>query len=154
MGKKRRSKAPGPSVKRRQDLPSTDAMTVDPQVPVAPPPTDNDFPDELFSSIAKNLAEHIKSILNREHDGMDAFRSEAVLSAVYWHLTAVKFTQGFVSFDQFKVNATKRSASDFINLLKEAVNGNDERLWPRVVNHGTSPDLRWPVYCKCSFLNS
>jgi hypothetical protein len=129
--------------------------------PLAAAPTGRDFPAELLSSIAQNLPKFIRQVLNaqiREHDGMDAFKSETVLSAVY-HLTmanvaAVNFKhpKGFVGFDQFKANATKRSASDFINFLKEAVDGNDERLWPRVVNHGSSPDL--PVYGNCSFLNS
>ncbi|KAH9161163.1 hypothetical protein EDB89DRAFT_1914070 [Lactarius sanguifluus] len=42
---------------------------------------------------------------------------------------------GLVDVDQFKRNLTKKSASGFINLLREAINGNNGELWNPVVTH-------------------
>ena len=43
--------------------------------------------------------------------------------------------------EQVKTNAAKKGASDFVDKLREALNGNDYKLWAPVVTHGTSNDL-------------
>ena len=71
-----------------------------------------------------------------------------ILSVVY---SALFFTdnlpQSFlnslhkVSLETAKTNATKQRASGFVDMFREAVNGNDWRLWGLVVSHGTFIDI-------------
>ena len=56
------------------------------------------------------------------------------------HLVA-KLPDSFLKQDeveQVKMNAAEKSASDFVDKLREALNGNDHKLWAPVVTHGTS----------------
>ncbi|KAH8992520.1 hypothetical protein EDB92DRAFT_1858291 [Lactarius akahatsu] len=134
----------GPSTKsRRKASPNTEPMAVDPLVasPVPMAFTRRVPPDNTFTFIAKYLPNHVQSAAQKwKHDGTDAaLKSDEVLTCIH-ALVSAAFTvlhssEGLVNVDQFKRNLTKKSASGFVNLLGEAINGDDEALWSPVVTH-------------------
>ena len=113
-------------------------MAVDPPLVVAP--IGRDFPDDALSSIAEDLTEYLPQLVENWND-VGTF-DVGLLSAIYgaiWSSAKRSRPQSLVRFDQFKRNATKKSASGFIDLLKKALKGGSKDLWRTVVTHGMSP---------------
>jgi len=118
-------------------------MAVDPPSVVAS--TGRGFPDNALSFIADTVPMSVPVQLATQkwkHNGTDAaFKSDDVLTAIYAVVSSASAflpdPKTLVHVDRFKTNVTKKSASGFIDLLREAVNGNNDRLWCPVVTHGT-----------------
>jgi hypothetical protein len=119
------------------------SMDVDSSVATS---TDRDFPEDALTRIADTLRLFFG-------DGSDIVVEEA-LRGIHNVVRASTTSppESLVPYDQFKKNATKNSASGFIDLLKEALKEEDLKFWRRFVTHGTSPDLDRII--NCSFLNS
>ncbi|KAH9175248.1 hypothetical protein EDB89DRAFT_2241091 [Lactarius sanguifluus] len=127
----------GPSAKsRRNASPDTEPMAVDP--PASPVvlvvSTGRDPPDGVLSTLIPVVAK------TRKYDSMDAtLKSDEVLIRIYTLVSSAfalrDSAMGLVNIDEFKMNLTKKSASGFVNLLRGAINGNNEELWSPVVTH-------------------
>jgi len=109
-------------------------MAVDPPLVVAP--IGRDFPDDALSSITEDLPQVVEN-----WNDVGTFDAEVLLTiyAAIWSSAKRSRPQSLVRFDQFKRNATKKSASGFIDLLKKALKGRSKDLWRTVVTHGMSP---------------
>ncbi len=109
-------------------------MAVDPPLVVAP--IGRDFPDDALSSITEDLPP-----LAENWNDVGTFDGEvlATIHTTIWNSAKRSRPKSLVRFDQFKRNATKKSASGFIDLLKKALKGGSKDLWRTVVTHGMSP---------------
>ncbi|KAH9039905.1 hypothetical protein EDB84DRAFT_1019205 [Lactarius hengduanensis] len=126
----------GPSAKsRRKASPDTEPMAVDPPAsPVVPVVSTGRVPPDGVLSI---LIPAVKRTW--KYDSTDAtLKSDRVLTRIYTLVSAafaLHGAKGLVDVDQFKMNLTKESGSGFVDLLREAINGNNEELWSPVVTH-------------------
>jgi len=119
-------------------------MAVDPPEAVS---AGRDLLDDALKLIEKIIGNNLRGQkLDNGMKGTDpAFQN--VLSVVHHavqttELFVVKLPQSFLKdTEQVKTNAAKNGASDFVDKLREALNGNDHKLWAPVVTHGTSNDL-------------
>jgi len=124
-------------------------MVVDP--PSEAVSAGRDLSDEALVTVERIIRKNLEGQkLDNSTKGTDSAFQD-VLSEVHY---AVRATDSFVaelpqSFlkrtEQVKTNAAKKSALDFVEALREAVNGNDWKLWAPVVTHGTSIDLLWCI---------
>ena len=122
---------PGPSKIPRTISPNDEPMDVDSSI--------RDFPNNKLTSIATKLRRRGWN----DEGSNTAFDNErlAIIHTVVE--SSASSPESLVSVDQFLKNATKQSASGFINLLTKALKEKDLSFWRPVVTHGTSPDLRW-----------
>ncbi|KAH9175331.1 hypothetical protein EDB89DRAFT_2066689 [Lactarius sanguifluus] len=121
-GKKRQTQpSPGPSTKTLRKAPQdVEAMAVDP-----PASTDRDFPDNALSAIAKNL-QNILAVKNWKDDGTDTSFDSIISDQSFLH-SLERVTEN--------INAVKKSDPGFVDSLRQAVNGNNGKLWGPVLKH-------------------
>ncbi|KAH9175259.1 hypothetical protein EDB89DRAFT_2092796 [Lactarius sanguifluus] len=127
----------GPSAKsQRKASPDTEPMAVDPLAsPVVPAvSTGRVPPDGVLSTLIPAVTKTWK------YDSTDAtLKSDEVLTRIYTLVSSAfalhDSATGLVNVDQFKKNLTKKNGSGFVDLLREAINGNNEELWSPVVTH-------------------
>ncbi len=136
----------GPFAKARRTDDDSEPMAVDPQSgPMAvDPPSEHmavDPPEAVsagrdLSDKALVLIEKMVKLQNLDNGmkGTDTAFQDA-LSNVYHVVLATaysvaKLPQSFLKdIEQVKKNAAKKGASDFVDKLREALNGNDYKLW-------------------------
>ncbi|KAH9019831.1 hypothetical protein EDB85DRAFT_1896484 [Lactarius pseudohatsudake] len=137
-GKKRQPQpSPGPSTKVLRTAPQdVEAMAVDP-----PASTGRDFPDNALSAIAKNL-QKLLVVKNWKDDGTDTSFDSVIPEVFVAVAGARQFIDGcpesfLYSLERIteNVNAVKKSDPGFIDSLRQAVNGNDAKLWGPVLKH-------------------
>ncbi|KAH8998873.1 hypothetical protein EDB86DRAFT_3075930 [Lactarius hatsudake] len=111
-------------------------MAIDPPAsPVVPVvSTGRVPPDGVLSTLIPAVTKTWK------YDSTDAtLKSDEVLTRIYTLVSSAfglhDSATGLVNVDQFKKNLTKKNGSGFVDLLREAINGNNEELWSPVVTH-------------------
>ncbi len=137
-----------PSVTASSDM---ELMAVD--SPLVAASIGRDLPAEALKVVGNLIRDKLKEQkkLDDSTKGTDA-AFQNFLSMVHSALFAASFLVGSfprsfldsvnqLSPKTIRTNATKQRASGFVDMFKEAVNGNDWRLWGPVVSHGTFIDL-------------
>jgi len=147
----------GPFAKARRTDDDSEPMAVDP--PSVPASAGRDLSDETLVAVEKiiriylegeKMDNNVKKLDNSTKGTDAAFQN--FLSMVHSALFAASFLVGSfprsfldsvnqLSPKTIRTNATKQRASGFVDMFKEAVNGNDWRLWGLVVSHGTFIDI-------------
>ena len=143
-----------PSAKvRRQVSPDdhSEPMAVDP--PSEAVSAGRDLSDEALVTVERIIRKNLEGQkLDNSTKGTDSAFQDVLLE-VHYAVRATELLQVVAELpqsflkraEQVKTNAAKKSASDFVEALREAVNGNDWKLWAPVVTHGTSIDLLWRI---------
>jgi len=108
-------------------------MAVNPPLEVAS--AGRDLPDDALVRIENLIRKKFGGRkLNNGMKGTDTVFQDVLLED-HHVIRAIEYFGGelpqsfFKHFERVKTNVTKKSASDFVNKLREAVNGSDHKLW-------------------------
>ncbi len=137
----------GPAKALRQASPDAEPMAVDVDPPSEVASAVRDLPDDALVRIHNLIRKKFGGRkLDNGTKGTDTTFQDVLLQVHHGIWTIEYFggelLQSFLTrIEQVKINVFKKSASDFVDKLREAFNGNDHKLWGPVVIHGTFNDL-------------